>query len=250
MHEEEHYVNRSNWLRAAVLGANDGIISVASIVIGVAAATTSREPILLAALAATVAGALSMAAGEYISVSSQSDLERADLDREARELADHPREEERELAGIYRARGLSDELARQVAAALTAHDPLTAHARDELGISKITQAQPTRAALASGLSFLAGAALPVLVAAVGPLRGMVPVQYGITLLALVLLGALAARTGGGAHLGRRSAHLPLGHGGHGRYGPGGVPFRSSGALANRFVGPKATQSSTPSRLKR
>ena len=196
MHEEEHYVNRSNWLRAAVLGANDGIISVASIAIGVAAASTAREPILLAALAATVAGALSMAAGEYISVSSQADLEKADLDREARELKNHPNEEERELAGIYRSRGLSDALAREVAAALTAGDPLTAHARDELGINEITQAQPTRAALASGLSFLAGAALPVLVAAFGPLQGMVYIQYGVTLVALVLLGALAARTGG------------------------------------------------------
>ena len=195
-HSEDHYVNRSGWLRAAVLGANDGIISVASIVIGVAAASADREPVLLAALAATVAGALSMAAGEYISVSSQADLEKADLKREAAELVDHPQEELRELAGIYRQRGLPRPLAMEVAVALTAHDALQAHARDELGISELNQSQPIRAALASGLAFLAGAALPVVVAAVGPMQAMVPVQYFTTLIALVLLGAIAARTGG------------------------------------------------------
>ncbi len=127
MQEEDHYINRSGWLRAAVLGANDGIISVTSIAVGVAAASTTREPILLAALAGTVAGALSMAAGEYISVSSQSDLEQSDLEREAAEIAAHPEEETRELAGIYRERGLSKELATQVAVALMANDPLKAH---------------------------------------------------------------------------------------------------------------------------
>ncbi|WP_116127087.1 VIT family protein [Lewinella sp. IMCC34183] len=196
MHEEGHYINRSGWLRAAVLGANDGIISVSSIAVGVAAASVTREPILLAALAGTVAGALSMAAGEYISVSSQSDLEKADLEREAGELRDHPEYETEELAGIYRERGLDAPLARQVAEALMAHDPLQAHARDELGISKLTQSQPLSAAFASGVSFLAGAALPVLVALFAPLKGMVFFQYGATLVALVALGALAARTGG------------------------------------------------------
>ncbi len=196
MQEEDHYINRSGWLRAAVLGANDGIISVTSIAVGVAAASTTREPILLAALAGTVAGALSMAAGEYISVSSQSDLEQSDLEREAAEIAAHPEEETRELAGIYRERGLSKELATQVAVALMANDPLKAHARDELGISALTQSQPLSAAFASGVSFLVGAALPLLVTAFGPLQGMVPIQYVATLVALVLLGAISARTGG------------------------------------------------------
>ena len=196
MHREQHYVTRSGWLRAAVLGANDGIISVASIAVGVAAAASSRDPVLLAAVAGTVAGALSMAAGEYISVSSQSDLEGADLRREAAELRDHPRQEREELAAIYRERGLSAELAGQVAEALTRHNALEAHARDELGISELTQSRPLRAALASGLSFLAGAALPVAVAALAPIATMVVVQYGATLVALVVLGIVAARTGG------------------------------------------------------
>lgn len=196
MHREQHYVTRSGWLRAAVLGANDGIISVASIAVGVAAAASSRDPVLLAAVAGTVAGALSMAAGEYISVSSQSDLEGADLRREAAELRDHPRQEREELAAIYRERGLSAELAGQVAEALTTHNALEAHARDELGISELTQSRPLRAALASGLSFLAGAALPVAVAALAPIATMVVVQYGATLVALVVLGIVAARTGG------------------------------------------------------
>ena len=196
MHEEDHYINRSGWLRAAVLGANDGIISVSSIAVGVAAASVTREPILLAALAGTVAGALSMAAGEYISVSSQSDLEKADLEREAGELKNNPKFETEELADIYRERGLDAPLARQVAEALMAHDALKAHARDELGISELTQSQPLNAAFASGVSFLAGAALPVLVAMFAPIKGMVFLQYGATLVALVALGALAARTGG------------------------------------------------------
>ena len=161
---ENHYVNRSNWLRAAVLGANDGILSTASIVIGVAAASTTREPVILAGVAGIVAGALSMAAGEYVSVSSQSDLETADIEREKQELVDYPEQEEYELAKIYVGRGLSEELAKKVARELTEHDALGAHARDELGINEITQANPFQAALASGAAFIFGGALPVVVA--------------------------------------------------------------------------------------
>lgn len=193
---ENHYVNRSNWLRAAVLGANDGILSTASIVIGVAAASTTREPVILAGIAGLVAGALSMAAGEYVSVSSQSDLEMADLEREEQELKDYPEEEESELAKIYVNRGLSEELAKKVARELTEHNALEAHARDELGINEITQANPLQAAMASGAAFIFGGALPVIVAFLGSMDYMIYLQYSFAIVFLVLLGALAARAGG------------------------------------------------------
>ncbi len=193
---ENHYVNRSNWLRAAVLGANDGILSTASIVIGVAAATTSRDPVVLAGVAGLVAGALSMAAGEYVSVSSQSDLERADLKREEQELIEFPEQEEKELAKIYVNRGLTQNLADQVARQLTERNALEAHARDELGINEITQANPFQAALASGAAFIFGGALPVLVALFGNLSAMIYLQYGFAMIFLILLGSVAAKTGG------------------------------------------------------
>jgi len=196
MTPEDHFINRSNWLRAAVLGANDGILSVASVAIGVAAASVGRDPILLASVAALVAGALSMAAGEYVSVSSQSDLEQADLERERQELRDTPEEELRELAAIYESRGLRPDTALEVAQQMTAHDALLAHARDELGISTLTEANPLQAALASGAAFTVGGAMPVLVALFLPLSQMVPGQYLCAILALALLGYLAARTGG------------------------------------------------------
>lgn len=195
-HIENHYVNRSNWLRAAVLGANDGILSTASLIVGVAAASTTREPIVLAGVAGIVAGALSMAAGEYVSVSSQSDLESADLQREKQELEDYPREEETELTKIYVERGLSDKLAIEVARELTEHNALEAHARDELGINEITQANPFQAAFASGAAFIFGGALPVLVAFIGGLEQMIYLQYGFAIIFLGLLGAIAARAGG------------------------------------------------------
>lgn len=160
MESEVHYINRSGWLRAAVLGANDGILSTTSLTIGVAAASTAREPVLLAAVAGLVAGALSMAAGEYVSVSSQSDVESADLEREKLALQNMPQEELEELAEIYIRRGLNEELARQVASELMAHDALEAHARDELGINEITQANPLAAAFASAVSFIIGGFLP------------------------------------------------------------------------------------------
>jgi len=173
MQPEDHLINRSNWLRAAVLGANDGILSVASVAIGVAAASVTREPIVLASVAALVAGALSMAAGEYVSVSSQSDLEKADLERERQELKDTPEEELRELAAIYEDRGLRPDTALEVARQMTKHDALLAHARDEIGISDMTEADPLQAALASGAAFTVGGAMPVLVALFTPLFYMV-----------------------------------------------------------------------------
>lgn len=194
--QENHYVNRSNWLRAAILGANDGILSTASIVIGVAAASTTREPIVLAGVAGLVAGALSMAAGEYVSVSSQSDLETADLKRENQELIDFPEHEEKELAKIYVARGLTADLAAKVARELTEHDALGAHARDELGINEITQAKPFQAALASGAAFIFGGILPVIVAFLGNLSAMVYLQYSFGIVFLIILGSVAARAGG------------------------------------------------------
>lgn len=195
-YKEDHYVMRSGWLRAAVLGANDGIISTASIAVGVAAASATREPVILASVAGMVAGALSMAAGEYISVSSQADLEKADLARETMELREFPETELKELADIYVSRGLTPDLAQQVAIQLTKHDALGAHARDELGIHDDYLANPLQAALASGAAFTVGATLPVLVVLFAPLPHMVPVQYAATLLFLMLLGAVAARTGG------------------------------------------------------
>ena len=196
MQTEDHYINRSSWLRAAVLGANDGILSTASVAIGVAAASEVRDPIVLASLAALVAGALSMAAGEYVSVSSQSDLEKADLKREAEELLTMPEEELIELAAIYEARGLDKETALKVAVQLTAKDALGAHARDELGIHEMTQANPLQAALASGAAFIFGGVLPFLVSVFLPVESMVISQYFFATIFLAILGAMAAKTGG------------------------------------------------------
>lgn len=193
---ENHFVNRSNWLRAAILGANDGILSTASIVIGVAAAETTRESIILAGIAGLVAGALSMAAGEYVSVSSQSDIESADLNREQQELDEFPEEELHELAKIYRNRGLTNELSLEVAKQLTQHNALEAHARDELGINDISQAKPLQAAFASGAAFVFGGILPIIVALYVELNQMIIFQYSFSILFLALLGAVAAKTGG------------------------------------------------------
>lgn len=196
MEFEQHYVNRSNWLRAAILGANDGILSTASIIIGVAAASDSRDPILLAGVAGLAAGALSMAAGEYVSVSSQSDLETADLAREQKELDEMPEAEMLELAKIYEKRGLAKELSIEVARQLSDYDALGAHARDELGINEITQANPFQAALASGAAFIIGGTLPVLVALFGALQYMIYLQYAFALVFLITLGSVAAKAGG------------------------------------------------------
>ena len=195
-HAERHRTAYTSWLRAAVLGANDGLISTSSLVVGFAVAQADRDPILLAALAGLVAGALSMAAGEYVSVSSQSDTENADLARERRELATNPESERAELTGIYVARGLSPELASQVADQFTAHDALTAHARDELGISETTRARPIQAALASAAAFAAGATPPVLLVMFLPLTTLTAAVAGSSLLLLLALGALAAQLGG------------------------------------------------------
>lgn len=191
-----HYIHKSNWLRAAVLGANDGLLSTASIVIGVASASETREPVVLAALAGMVAGALSMAAGEYVSVSSQTDVEKSDIAREERELIETPEEEMKFLATIYEQRGLKKETAWQVAKELTEHNALAAHVRDELGINELSQAKPLQAALASGASFTCGAILPLLVSIFLPVKNMVYFQYGFTIAFLIILGALAAKTGG------------------------------------------------------
>lgn len=193
---ESHYIHRSNWLRAAVLGANDGIISISSLAIGVATASATREPVVLATVAGLVAGALSMAAGEYVSVSSQMDTEHADIEREKQELAEMPDEELQILAQIYEQRGLKKETAMQVAVELTAHDALAAHVRDELGINEITQANPIQAALASGAAFTVGGILPLMVILFAPLTGMEYWLYGFTILFLIILGATAAKTGG------------------------------------------------------
>ncbi len=200
MQFEQHYVNRSNWLRAAILGANDGILSTASIIIGVAAASTTREPIILAGVAGLAAGALSMAAGEYVSVSSQADIENSDLEREQKEIDEMPEAEMLELAKIYEGRGLSKELSIEVAKQLSDHDALGAHARDELGINEITQAKPFQAALASGAAFIVGGTLPVVVAIFGNLSNMIYLQYGFAILFLVTLGSVAAKTGGSSIL--------------------------------------------------
>ena len=191
-----HYIHKSNWLRAAVLGANDGLLSTASIVVGVASASESRDPIVLAALAGLVAGALSMAAGEYVSVSSQTDIEKADIARETKELKEIPETELQYLAAIYEQRGLKKETALQVARELTEHDALAAHIRDELGINEISQAKPLQAAIASGASFTCGARLPLVTSMLMPLKNMVYYQYGLTIVFLMLLGAIAAKTGG------------------------------------------------------
>ncbi|QEM03629.1 VIT family protein [Mucilaginibacter rubeus] len=193
---ESHYIHRSNWLRAAVLGANDGIISISSLAIGVAAASSTREPIVLATVAGLVAGALSMAAGEYVSVSSQTDTEKADIKREEMELREMPEDELRILAQIYEKRGLKKETAMQVAKELTEADALGTHIRDELGINEISQAKPIQAALASGASFTAGGVLPLLVILLSPVKQMEYYLYGFTIIFLIILGAIAARTGG------------------------------------------------------
>ena len=196
MHGELHRSGRIGWLRAAVLGANDGLISTGSLVVGVAAAEPSRLAILLSAVAGLVAGALSMAAGEYVSVSSQADTEQADLDRERGELAASPEAERTELAESYVGRGLTPELAIQVADQLMARDALAAHARDELGINASTLARPIQAALASASSFAVGAAPPAILAALLPSGILTPGIVGVTLVLLIVLGSVAARLGG------------------------------------------------------
>src|SRR5579863_3843332 len=196
MQLEKHYITRIGWLRAAVLGANDGILSTTSLAIGVAAASGTRNPVILAALAGLVAGAMSMAAGEYISVSSQSDIETADLKREKKELDTMPDIELKELTGLYQKRGLSKDLSIKVAQELTAHNALEAHARDELGINEITTPRPMQAALASAASFVSGGILPLIVSLFAPLKQMVISQYALAIVALAILGAVSARTGG------------------------------------------------------
>lgn len=196
LHREEHLIERVGWLRAAVLGANDGIVSTASLIVGVASAGADTAAILVAGIAGLVAGAMSMAAGEYVSVSSQTDTEQADLARETRELKEQWPEEVQELTDIYHKRGLEPELARQVAEALMAKDALTVHAREELGITETMQARPIQAAITSALTFSAGAALPLLVAWVAPM-GSTVLAVGIgTLVFLAALGAIGARAGG------------------------------------------------------
>ncbi len=195
-HTEIHRTHRTGWLRAAVLGANDGLVSTASLVLGVAAAGANTRAILIAGVAGLVAGAMSMAAGEYVSVSSQADTERADLERERQELAANPRAEHAELAAIYVARGLDKTLAAQVAAQLTRRDALAAHVRDELGISEALTARPVQAALASAATFAAGAALPLLMVLLFPPAMLMWGLSGASLLFLALLGSLAARAGG------------------------------------------------------
>ena len=195
-HRERHRTQHVGWLRAAVLGANDGIVSTASLVVGVAAASAAHGEILLAGVAGLVAGAMSMAAGEYVSVSSQSDTEQADLERERKELAADSEHEHKELAAIYVQRGLEPQLARQVAEQLMAKDALGAHARDELGISEIVAARPLQAALTSAATFAVGAALPLLAVVVAPRTTVAPAVAGTSLVFLALLGALAAYTGG------------------------------------------------------
>ncbi len=195
-HFELHYSERIGWLRAAVLGANDGIVSTASLVVGIAAANTGRSEILIAAIAGLVAGAMSMASGEYVSVSSQADTESADLEREKLELATDDEAERKELANIYVKRGLDKTLAARVAEQLMSHDALGAHARDELGLNEMTMAKPIQAALASAASFAAGAALPVLLVAFTPIAAMIPVVAVSSLVFLAILGSIAARAGG------------------------------------------------------
>jgi vacuolar iron transporter family protein len=195
-HRERHRSERIGWLRAAVLGANDGIVSTASLVVGVAAAETARQDVLIAGVAGLVAGAFSMAAGEYVSVSSQADTEQADLKRERHELATQPQAEEDELTGIYVRRGLEPELARMVARQLMAGGALAAHARDELGLTEELAARPLQAALASAATFAVGAAVPILAILMAPASALVVAVAAVTLLCLVALGAIAAAAGG------------------------------------------------------
>ncbi|WGI24288.1 VIT family protein [Halomonas alkaliantarctica] len=195
-HTEPHRSHRSGWLRAAVLGANDGIVSTSSLILGVAAANTTQSDIMLAGIAGLVAGAMSMAAGEYVSVSSQSDTENADLDIERKALAEHYELEQEELAAIYETRGLAPELARQVAEQLMTNDALGAHARDEIGITDTSQARPLQAALSSAATFTIGAFLPLLVTWWAPSSHLILLVALFSLLFLALLGAIAARVGG------------------------------------------------------
>ena len=196
LHPENHRVDRIGWLRAAVLGANDGIISTASLIVGFAAASTKPSEVLIAAVAGLVAGAMAMAAGEYVSVSSQADTENADLDRERKELSEDVPFEREELAQIYVKRGVEVDLARQVADQLMAKDALGAHARDELGISEITTARPVQAALTSALTFAVGAAMPLLMVLIAPTDRLVPIVTVASLAFLALLGAIGAQAGG------------------------------------------------------
>ena len=200
IHPEPHLIGRIGWLRAAVLGANDGILSTASLIVGVASASSARSGVLIAGVAGMVAGAMSMAAGEYVSVSSQADTEAAELERERRELRDYPHAELRELSRLYERRGLEPALARRVAEQLTRHDALGAHMREELGLSEIMAARPVQAAMASAVTFAAGAALPLLTAAAAPLPLIVPAVAAATIVALAGLGAIGARAGGAAML--------------------------------------------------
>jgi len=193
---DSHYIHRSNWLRAAVLGANDGIISISSLAIGVAAASTAREPVLLATIAGLVAGALSMAAGEYVSVSSQSDIEKSDIERERKELEEMPENELKILGEIYERRGLKKETAQQVAKELTEADALEAHTRDELGINEVSQAKPLQAAFASAAAFVAGGILPLIVTIFAPVKNMEYFLYGVTIISLIILGAVSGKSGG------------------------------------------------------
>jgi VIT1/CCC1 family predicted Fe2+/Mn2+ transporter len=195
-HSERHRAGRIGWLRAAVLGANDGIVSTASLLVGVAAAETSHTAVLAAGIAGVVAGAMSMAAGEYVSVHSQADTENADLERERRELEMDDAGERRELMAIYIGRGLTPDLARQVADQLMAHDALGAHARDELGITELSSARPLQAAAASAASFAVGALLPLLVAALTPIENVLVTVPIAALLFLAVLGSVSARAGG------------------------------------------------------
>lgn len=208
IHREHHRAGRTGWLRAAVLGANDGIVSTASLVVGVAAGGASSSGIALAGTAALVAGAMSMAAGEFVSVSSQADTERADLQQEDRELKNNPEREHDELAGIYVKRGLDKELAAEVARQLMEHDALGAHARDEIGITETMAARPLQAAAASALTFTAGAALPLIAILLSTRGAVIPVVVISSLLFLALLGGIAARAGG-ASIGRGVARVAI-----------------------------------------
>jgi VIT1/CCC1 family predicted Fe2+/Mn2+ transporter len=208
LHPEHHLVARIGWLRAAVLGANDGILSTASLIVGVAAAAATKNAVLLAGVAGLVAGAMSMATGEYVSVSSQADTEQADLARERRELRNNIEFEKEELAQIYVKRGLESSLAQKVAEQLMAKDALAAHARDELGISEITTARPVQAALTSALTFSVGAALPLLMVVISPIGAIVPIVFAASLGFLALLGAIGAKAGG-ANVLRATARVTL-----------------------------------------
>lgn len=196
LHPERHAVSRIGWMRAAVLGANDGIVSTSSLIVGVAASGASQASVLVAGVAALVAGAMSMAAGEYVSVSSQADTERADLSRESAELASQPDFERQELADVYIGRGLEPQLALQVADQLMAKDALGAHARDELGISEVATARPIQAALASAATFSAGAAAPLIIVPALPQAAIVPMVAAVSVFCLTVLGYLGARAGG------------------------------------------------------